>query len=159
MLVLSAGSSVSVRDMTLDAVNALGQPGVIVHGVAIKPGKPTILAVADGKPVIGLPGNPVSAMVTAELFVVPTVHRLLGCTRPPARPTVQAELTHNISSQAGRVDYVPVRLLMRDGKLQAEPVFGKSNQIFVLVRADGIITVSRDANGLPAGAPVEARLF
>ncbi|MBL8046897.1 MAG: hypothetical protein JNL09_10160, partial [Anaerolineales bacterium] len=75
MLVLSAGSSVSVRDMTAEVINELGEPGVLVHGVALKPGKPAILAVCDGKPVIGLPGNPVSAMVVADLFVVPAVYR------------------------------------------------------------------------------------
>ncbi len=159
MLVLSAGSSVSVRDITVDVVNALGQPGVLVHGVAIKPGKPTILAVCDGKPVIGLPGNPVSAMISAELFVVPAIQHLMGCMRPPASRTVRARLTHNVVSQAGRVDYVPVRLVRREDEVYAEPVFGKSNQIFVLVRADGIVTVSRDANGLSAGDMVEARLF
>ena len=77
-LVISAGSSVSTRDLTADVVNRLGQPGVLVHGVSVKPGKPTILGVCDGKPVIGLPGNPVSAMVVAGLFLVPVVWRLQG---------------------------------------------------------------------------------
>src|SRR6185503_19375524 len=99
MLVLSVGSSVSVRDMTAEVVNSLGKPGLLVHGVAVKPGKPTILAVAKGKPVIGLPGNPVSAMVIADLFVVPSVYRLQGCTEPPFRPAVPAVLTHNLASQ------------------------------------------------------------
>jgi molybdopterin molybdotransferase len=159
MLVLSAGSSVSVRDITLDVVNALGSPGVLVHGVSIKPGKPTILAVAGGKPVVGLPGNPVSAIITADLFVVPAIHHLLGCTDPPAAPIVRAKLTHNIASQAGRVDYVPVRLTQRANELLAEPVHGKSNQIFMLVQAHGIVTIPRDANGLAAGELVEARLI
>jgi len=159
MLVLSAGSSVSVRDMTLDVANALGPPGAIVHGVAIKPGKPTILAVANGKPVVGLPGNPVSAMISTDLFVIPAVHSLLGCRRPPVRPTVRARLTHNVASQAGRVDYIPVRLVMGEGEMYVEPVFGKSNQIFLLVRAEGIVTISRDTNGLSAGETVEVRLF
>jgi molybdopterin molybdotransferase len=158
-LVLSAGSSVSVRDMTADVVNGLGAPGLLVHGVALKPGKPVILAVADGKPVFGLPGNPVSAMVCADLFVVPTVYRLQGCDHPPPRQSVRARLTHNLPSQAGRVDYVPARLLMRAGELHAEPVFGKSNQIFTLVFADGMVVIPRDANGVSAGEMVEVRLF
>jgi molybdopterin molybdotransferase len=158
-LVLSAGSSVSVRDMTADVVNELGKPGVLVHGVALKPGKPTILAVADGKPVFGLPGNPVSAMVCADLFVVPTVYRLQGCQTPPPRQTVRAKLTHNIASQAGRVDYVPARLVTREGEVRAEPVFGKSNQIFTLVFADGMVIIPSDANGVSAGEMVEVRLF
>jgi molybdopterin molybdotransferase len=159
MLVLSAGSSVSVRDMSIDVANALGPPGALVHGVAIKPGKPTILAVANGKPLVGLPGNPVSAMISTDLFVIPAVHRLLGCRRPPARPLVRAKLTHNVASRAGRVDYQPVRLVKREGETWAEPAFGKSNQIFLLVRADGIVTISRDTNGLSAGEMVEVRLF
>ncbi|MEP7357309.1 MAG: gephyrin-like molybdotransferase Glp [Anaerolineales bacterium] len=160
MLVLSAGSSVSVRDMTAEVVNSLGQPGMLVHGVAVKPGKPTILAVAGGKPIIGLPGNPVSAMVIADLFVVPTVYRLQGCPQPPFRPAVPASLTHNLASQTGRMDYVPARLKPGpDGAWLAEPVFGKSNQIFTLVLADGMIVVPMDVTGLSAGEMVWVRLF
>jgi molybdopterin molybdotransferase len=161
-LVLSAGSSVSVRDMTGDVIAGLGPPGVLVHGVAVKPGKPTILAVADGKPVFGLPGNPVSAMVIADLFVVPTLYRLQGCARPP-RQSVRARLTHNLASQAGRVDYVPARLVQRTGaagsEWWAEPVFGKSNQIFTLVFADGMVIIPMDSNGIATGETVEVRLF
>jgi molybdopterin molybdotransferase len=148
-----------VRDITLDVVSALGRPGVLVHGVTIKPGKPTILAVAEGKPIIGLPGNPVSAMVSAELFLVPAIRHWLGCVSWPAPAMVRARLTHNVASQAGRVDYVPVRLIQREGELWAEPVFGKSNQIFILVRAEGLVTIPRDANGLSAGEEVEVKLF
>ncbi len=162
-LVLSAGSSVSVRDMTGDVIAGLGQPGVLVHGVAVKPGKPTLLAVADGKPVFGLPGNPVSAMVIADLFVVPTLYRLQGCVQPPPRQSVRATLTHNLPSQAGRVDYVPARLVRRPGAAGdawwAEPVFGKSNQIFTLVLADGMLVIPMDSNGLATGETVEVRLF
>jgi len=158
-LVLSAGSSVSVRDMTAEVVNGLGQPGLLVHGVAVKPGKPTILAAAEGKPIIGLPGNPVSAMVIADLFVAPTIYKLQGCPALPPRQSVRARLTHNIASQAGRVDYIPARLITREGEGWAEPVFGKSNQIFTLVFADGMIVIPRDANGVSAGETVEVRLF
>jgi len=159
MLVLSAGSSVSVRDMTADVINALGQPGMLVHGVALKPGKPAILAVCGGKPVVGLPGNPVSAMVVADLFVVPAVQRLQGAVASTPRQAARAKLTHNLPSQAGRVDYTPARLVTRNGERWAEPVFGKSNQIFTLVLADGMIITPADANGLQAGEMVEVRLF
>ncbi len=158
-LVISAGSSVSVRDRTLEVVQALGQPGVLVHGVALKPGKPTLLAVANGKPVVGLPGNPVSAMVVAELFLVPAIHHLLGRVRPRPAVPVPATLTHNLVSQAGREDYVPVRLVERADGRYAEPVFGKSNQIFILVHADGLVKIPRDANGLAAGETVAVQLF
>ena len=160
-LVLSAGSSVSARDMTAQVVEKLGAPGVLVHGVAVKPGKPTILAVARGKPVFGLPGNPGSAMVIADLFVVPTVYRLQGLQQAQQRQSVLARLTHNVNSQTGRVDYVPARLRRNGatGALEAEPIFGQSNQIFTLVSADGMILVPINATGLSAGEMVEVRLF
>jgi molybdopterin molybdotransferase len=158
-LVLSAGSSVSVRDMTSDAIERLGLPGVLVHGVSIKPGKPTILAVCDGKPVFGLPGNPVSAMVVGDLFITPTLWRLQGCDRPPLRQTIRARLTHNLASVPGRVDYIQVKLIDRDGELWAEPVFGKSNLIYTLVKSDGMMIIPIDANGIAAGELVDVRLF
>ncbi len=160
-LVLAAGSSVSTRDMTADVIARLGTPGMLVHGVAVKPGKPTILAVADGKPVFGLPGNPVSALVIAGLFVAPTIHRLQGRVHPPPGQKARARLTRNVASQAGRVDFVPARLRAtgQAGEIEAEPIFGQSNQIFLLVSADGLIEVPMDATGLSAGEMVEVRLF
>ncbi len=158
-LVLSAGSSVSVRDMTSDVIDTLGQPGVLVHGVSIKPGKPTILAVCEGKPVFGLPGNPVSAMVVGDLFITPTLWKLQGCTHPPLRQTIRAKLSHNLASVPGRVDYIQVKLIERDGTLWAEPVFGKSNLIYTLVKADGMLIIPSDANGLAAGELADVRLF
>jgi molybdopterin molybdotransferase len=159
VLILSAGSSVSARDMTAQVVDSLGQPGVLVHGVSLKPGKPTILAVCDGKPVFGLPGNPVSCMVTYDLFVRPTLAHLIGAKSAPARGVV-ARLTRNIASATGREDYIQVRLERRaDGGFDAVPVFGKSNLIFTLVRADGMLKIPLDAGGLNAGALVEVVLF
>jgi len=115
LLILSAGSSVSTRDMTADVIVSLGSPGVLVHGVSLRPVKPTILAVADGKPVFGLPGNPVSCMVTFDLFVAPTLAHIAGQTEVP-RITRRARLTKNIASASGREDYVQVRLLEREGE-------------------------------------------
>lgn len=158
-LILSAGSSVSVRDMTAEVIDGLGRPGTLVHGVAVKPGKPTILAVAQGKPIFGLPGNPVSAFVIADLFVTPTLYRMQGCSTPPRRASVSAVLTHNLPSVPGREDYVPVRLIEKDNGLWAEPVFGKSNLIYTLIRADGLLRIPPDANGLSAGDRIEVRLF
>ena len=159
VVILSAGSSVSARDMTAQVVDSLGKPGVLVHGVSLKPGKPTILAVCSGKPVFGLPGNPVSCMVTYDLFVAPTLARLCGATSPP-RTSVTARLTRNIASATGREDYIQVRLERRqDGGFDAVPVFGKSNLIFTLIRADGMLKIPLDAGGLPAGTQVEVVLF
>jgi molybdopterin molybdotransferase len=158
VLVISAGSSVSTRDLTADVVNRLGQPGVLVHGVSVKPGKPTILGVCDGKPALGLPGNPVSAMVVAGLFLVPVLRRLQGASSL-GHNRVRARLTHNIASVPGREDYVQVRLVERDGQLWADPVFGKSNLIYTLVKADGMLRVPLDSNGLHEGEWVEVELF
>ena len=160
LLVLTAGSSASARDLTSRAISALGAPGVLVHGVNVKPGKPTILAVCDGKPVIGLPGNPVSALVVARLFVVPLIERMLGLPAGRPRAWVQARLTVNLASQAGREDWVPVRLTRAEaGAWLAEPVFARSNLIFSLAGADGLLCVPTDATGLPAGAIVTIELL
>jgi molybdopterin molybdotransferase len=159
VVLITAGSSVSARDITSEIIATLGPPGVLAHGVALKPGKPTILAVCSGKPVIGLPGNPVSALVVAGLFVAPLLRRLLGLRAPRLSPRVHARLTMNIPSEAGREDYVPVRVTGEEGSFDAEPVFGKSNLIFTLVRADGLVRVPTDANGLAAGELVEVLLF
>ena len=159
VLVFSAGSSLSSRDMTAAVIDALGAPGVLVHGISIKPGKPTIVGVVDGKPAFGLPGNPVSAMVVFGLLVRPTIALLSGLTGMVERPTVVATLTRDIPSLAGREDHVEVRLVHQDGRIDAEPVFGKSNLIFTLMRADGTVKVPLDKGGLYAGEQVEVSLY
>jgi molybdopterin molybdotransferase len=159
VVLITAGSSVSARDITSEIIATLGAPGVLAHGVALRPGKPTILAVCNRKPVIGLPGNPVSALVVAGLFVTPLLRRLLNVQAPRLIPRITARLGTNIPSEAGREDYVPVRLLGAEGDFTAEPVFGKSNLIFTLVRADGLVRVPAEAGGLPAGMTVEVLLF
>ncbi len=135
LVVITAGSSVSYRDLTANSINKLGKPGVLVHGVSIRPGKPTILAVCDGKPVFGLPGNPVSCINIFRHFVEPTLRMMLGAQTIPAQ-TVQARLEHNIPGGSGRTDYVRVRVEEQGGELRAVPVFGKSNLIFTLVRSE-----------------------
>jgi molybdopterin molybdotransferase len=159
MLVMSAGSSVSVRDMTVQVIENLGKPGVLLHGVATRPGKPTIVGVVKGKPVLGLPGNPVSAMVQFDMFGVPAIYRLQGVTTMPRRGLVWAQLGQNIASESGREDYVPARLEDGADGLRAIPVFGKSNLIYTLVNADGLIIVPLNKGGLLAGDWVEVRLF
>ena len=159
-LVFSAGSSVSVRDLTADIINALGEPGVLVHGLSIRPGKPAIVGLVQGKPVFGLPGNPVSAMVVFDLLVRPTLYHLAGCPSVPAPATATAKVARDIASASGREDYVPVRLTGDDDSgLTAEPIFGKSNLIFTLIRADGLVKVPLDKTGLYAGETVKVRLF
>jgi molybdopterin molybdotransferase len=156
-LVLSAGSSVSDRDLTARVVASLGPPGILAHGIAIKPGKPTLVAVAGSKPVIGLPGNPASALVVAWRLLAPLVRRLGGETETAAgeHGTREAVLTAPIRSRAGREDFVPCALdAAADGRLRATPIFGKSNLIFTLIRSDGLIVIPLDAGGVAAGTTV-----
>jgi molybdopterin molybdotransferase len=156
-LVLSAGSSVSYRDLTAGVVAGLGPPGIFVHGIAIKPGKPTLVAFAGRKPVIGLPGNPASALVVAWRLLAPLVRRLGGETlpAPDIDGTLEAVTTAPIRSRPGREDYVPCTLeRSAAGGVSATPIFGKSNLIFTLIRADGLIVIPLDAGGVPAGATV-----
>lgn len=156
MLVLSAGSSVSARDRTVDIVAALGEPGPLAHGLALRPGKPAIVGLCDGKPVIGLPGNPVSAMVVSSLLVRPTVYQLMGCAHPPRLTERAAVLAQDVPSVPGREDYVPVRLAESgNGMARAHPVWGKSGFIFTLVRADGLVRVPANAGGIYAGEQVQ----
>jgi len=163
-VIITAGSSASTRDMTADVIRSLGEPGVLVHGINTRPGKPTILGVCDGKAVIGLPGNPVSALVNGYLFVVPVIEKLLGAL-PKPKATVMAKLTVNLSSQAGREDWWPVKLAPspfgrgQGEGLSAEPIFGKSNLIFTLASADGLLRIPPDATGLSAGEMVEVVLI
>ena len=162
VVIITAGSSASTRDMTADVIRQLGEPGVIVHGINTRPGKPTILGVCNGKAVIGLPGNPVSALVNGYLFVVPVIEKLLGA-NPKPRPTIQATLTVNLASQAGREDWWPVKLIenlqLSTVNYQADPIFGKSNLIFTLASADGLLRIHPDATGLSAGEVVEVILL
>jgi molybdopterin molybdotransferase len=162
MIIITAGSSASTRDMTADVIRLLGEPGVLVHGINTRPGKPTILGVCDGKAVIGLPGNPVSALVNGYLFVVPVIEKLLGVL-PKPKPTVQARLTVNLPSQAGREDWWPVKLIENQksevAQYDADPIFGKSNLIFTLAAADGLLRIHPDATGLSAGEVVDVFLL
>ncbi len=171
VVVITAGSSASTRDMTAEVINSLGAPGVLVHGINTRPGKPTILGACNGKAVIGLPGNPVSALVNGYLFLVPVIEKLLG-ELPRPRPTILARLTVNLPSQAGREDWIPVKLSsrghspsemkernMNHGEWIAEPIFGKSNLIFTLAAADGLLRIPPDATGLSAGEMVEVNLI
>ena len=159
LVIISAGSSVSTRDMTADVIGSLGHPGVLAHGIAVKPGKPTIVAVAGGKPVFGLPGNPVSAMVVFGLVAVPTIRRLLGAGPADDPAHRRARLSRSLASQTGRIDFVPAALQERDGEWWAIPVLGPSNLIATLVRASGLIRIPLDAGGLAEGDWVDVRTF
>jgi molybdopterin molybdotransferase len=155
LIVVSAGSSVGARDETATAVGRLGEPGIWCHGLAIKPGKPTLLAECAGVPVIGLPGNPRSALVVFRLIGTPLVRLVSGCTMPPAEATTSARLDRDLASATGRLDVVQVRL----SNGCATPVFGMSALLSVLTAADGYVIVPEEATGLDAGTQVEVTLY
>lgn len=159
MLVISAGSSVSTRDLTSAVISNLGDPGILVHGISIKPGKPTILASIEGKPVVGLPGNPVSALVIFDIFCIPSIYMLSGCSTPPDKPNVDARITHNLASIPGREDYIPVKLRTEGEILLADPIFGESNLITTVMKADGLIKIPLDKSGIYQGEIVNAKMF
>jgi molybdopterin molybdotransferase len=155
-LIVSAGSSVSHRDITAGVIARLGPPGILVHGIAIRPGKPTIVAICGGKPVVGLPGNPASAVVVAWRIVRPLVRALGGERDVAARTdgTLDAILTGDLPSRPGREDYVPCHLDYRESPPHATPIFGESNLIFTLARSDALAIVPLDRSGLHAGERV-----
>ena len=159
ILVFSAGSSVSSRDMTASVIGSLGSPGVLVHGVSIKPGKPTVFGMVDGTAAFGLPGNPVSAMVVFDILVRPAIYWLSGCAEPPQRASVEARLLRDVPSQAGREDHIQVRLVTENGEVYADPILGKSNLIYTLVRSDGSVKVPLDRGGLYSGDRVTVRIW
>ncbi len=155
LIAISAGSSVGTRDETATVVASLGEPGIYCHGLALQPGKPTLLAECGDVPVVGLPGNPRSALVVFRLIGMPLVRLVGGWHQPVHEPVVRARLSRDLPSVTGRLDIVQVRL--RDGL--AEPIFGKSALLSVLVEADGFLTVPEPATGLDAGSEVEVTLY
>lgn len=161
-VLISGGSSVGTKDITLDVITSFPRSEIIFHGISVAPGKPTILARALGKPVLGLPGHPQSALVIFDLFGAPLL-RVLGGEDPrtifnPSR-TVRARLSQNIASQAGREDYVRVTVSEQDGERVASPMAGKSGAIFNLVKADGLVRIPASAEGIEQGTDVEVILF
>jgi molybdopterin molybdotransferase len=160
MVLISGGSSLGMRDFTVEALAALPDSRIRVHGITISPGKPTILAQSGAKLVWGLPGHVTSAMVVFSAVVRPFLDRLCGLTAGSARPPVMARLTRNLESAAGRVDFIRVRLVHgADGEMSAEPILGKSGLIRTMVQADGLIAVDLNTEGLEKGDPVAVALF
>jgi molybdopterin molybdotransferase len=158
LVVVSAGSSVGARDETAAAVESLGAPGIYCHGLAIKPGKPTLLAECDGVPVIGLPGNPLSALVVFRMVGLPVLRRVAGITVTPTEPTTTAKLSRAVASAAGRLDVVQVRV--SDGRERtATPLFGFSALLSLLTSADGYVVIPEPATGLDAGSTVSVTMY
>ena len=153
-VLLSGGSSVGVKDASCRIIESLGE--LLLHGIALKPGKPTIMGRVGNKPLVGLPGHPVAAFVVARLFMVPLLDRLAGRERPLW--SVTAEHSESVGANHGRAQVNPCRLLRQDGRVLALPIRSKSGLITQLAGADGFFCIERDCEGLPKGAPVQVYL-
>jgi molybdopterin molybdotransferase len=162
MILISGGSSVGVKDMTARVINETGRPGVLFHGVSLKPGKPTIGGVVNDIPVFGLPGHPAAVMVCFDIFIRPVLKILSGENEdlPGERKrTIQARIAKNISSGGGREEHIGVTLEERNGELWAVPLLGKSGLITTLTKADGTAMIPLRKLGVKEGEVVEVRLF
>jgi molybdopterin molybdotransferase len=158
---VSGGSSVGTRDLTLEVFETLPHFEMLVHGISISPGKPTIIGRTGALPVVGLPGHVASALVVAEVFLTALISRLAGRSDVAERfgGKVEARLVQNLESAPGREDYIRVKLIKKKGGLVAAPVFGKSGLISTLVEADGLIRVDMNTEGLYEGEMVKVMLF
>ncbi len=158
-LVFSGGSSVGTRDFTARTMQELGDPGLLVEGISVKPGKPTLLANCGGKPVLGLPGHPVSALMIFSVFGAAILERLSGRKPRQFHPAVRATLARNLPSLSGRTDYVRVKLEQGDGGVLAVPVFGRSGMLRTFTAADGFLAIPTEKEGLVEGEEVEVFIW
>jgi len=160
VVIISGGSSVGSRDITLDVLNKLGKPGVLIHGVSVKPGKPTIVAVTNNIPIFGLPGHPVSAMIIFDLFIRPLISWLQSSEYDyDSKKKIEATLISNVASDPGREEYIRVFLYKKEGKFYAKPILGKSGLISTMVRASGLIKIGLNIEGLEKGSKIMVKLF
>ncbi|HXF75787.1 MAG TPA: molybdopterin molybdotransferase MoeA, partial [Methylomirabilota bacterium] len=162
VVLLSGGSSMGAKDIALETILSFPDAEFVFHGISIAPGKPTIFARACGKPILGLPGYPVSALVIFDLFAAPLIRRLGGENVDRLKRftrSVRATMKTNVASQVGREDYVRVTL-ERDGeRLFATPLPSKSGAIFTLVKADGMVRIDMNQDGIEQGEEVDVILF
>jgi molybdopterin molybdotransferase len=162
IVLITGGSSVGTRDMTAKVINELGKPGVLFHGVSLKPGKPAIGGIVNGIPVFGLPGHPAAVALCFEIFVQPILGKLSGFMKnrfSDKKRTVMAKISKNVSSSPGREEHIGVFLEERNGELWAIPILGKSGLITTLIKADGTAIIPLRKFGVQEGEIVEVRLF
>ncbi len=166
IVLISGGSSVGVKDMTIDILNSFGEPGVVLHGLSIKPGKPTILAFVEGSIVIGLPGHPASAWTVTNILVSEIIRVLTGEKTPEEIGEdreiyrIKAELSRDLVSDKGREEYIPIKTKKdENGKLIAEPMLGKSSLITNLVQGNTLLKIESYQEGLDKGEIVELSLM
>lgn len=166
IVLLSGGSSVGERDQTAKVIESFGAPGILVHGIAVKPGKPTIIGKVKGKAVIGLPGHPASAYMIFRIFVnylmelmAESKYTLTDKNLNTGAEAVTAEMFCNYPSNNGRDEYISVTLEYIDGKPVAKPIFGKSGLVSMLSAADGFVHIKRSSEGLQKGQAVKVTRF
>lgn len=162
MVLISGGSSVGTKDITAKVINDLGEPGVLFHGVSLKPGKPTVGGIINSLPIFGLPGHPAAVSVSFEILVKPVLEELSGLYKNifnNEKNRVMAKISKNISSSPGRQEHIPVALEKRDGQIWAVPILGKSGLITTLTKADGTFVIPLRKLGVQKGETIEVRLF
>jgi len=160
MVVISGGSSVGMRDFTIEVISGQPDSQILVHGISISPGKPTILARVGKKQIWGLPGHVTSAMIVFDRVVRPFIRHLAGMrqARLETQPRVAARLARNVASAQGRVDFIRVRLTLHENEILAEPILGKSGLLNTMLQADGLLEIDLNTEGLDKGTVVSVIL-
>lgn len=156
MVVVNAGSSAGTEDFTAAAIGEMGE--VVVHGVGIKPGKPLVLGIARGKPVVGIPGYPVSAFITFHLFAMPVIFAMQGLDAGPPEK-IRATLSRQIASSLGQEEFIRVKVGAVGERIIATPISRGAGVIMSLVRADGILRIPSGLEGIGAGSEVDVELL
>ena len=159
-VITTGGTSVGGLDLVPEAVNKVGKPGIVVHGIAMRPAMPTALAVLEGKPVMVLSGNPVAAIAGFEVFARPLICKLLGMPKEESRPVVKAVMSKKIATALGRKNFVRVRVIQKNDELVAEPVSAKgSGNLTTMTRANGFVIVAENREGLTEREKVTVHMF
>ncbi len=156
-VILSGGSSAGARDYTAACIDELGKPGVLFHGVSMRPGKPLVFGVVNGRPYFGLSGNPTSAMVGFLLLVRPLLWQMQGATE--LLPFLRAKVERNLSSASGREDFVRASLYVQGDELWARPILGQANLVSTVVRGNAMLRIPQNCEGVEAGESVEILLI
>lgn len=159
-VITTGGTSVGASDLVPETVNSIGKPGVLVHGVAMKPAMPTAIAFVRHIPILIFPGNPVAAMIAFEVFARPLIYRMIGLKSEESRPLIEARMTRKIATTLGRKTFVRVHIFHDNGEYSAEPISAKgSGVISTMTKANGYVAVSEDREGLSEGETVAVVLF